>query len=225
MLIAKLILLFILTIIIIRLIGHSAMAQLTPHDLTAMIFLVTIAVSPLEVDKVSQSVVGLISIGAIHILLSRLSLFRRFNKLVIGHPVILIKHGKIIKSSLKRSRYSLIELLSSIRVKGYTDTSDIQYAILEPNGEISVLPKEEAQPVTAKKLNLNVHYQGLPIAVVIEGTIQYENLKLIHQDEHWLKKQLHALGYSKIEDIFYATIRDRDQILSVDDGEGDYRYS
>lgn len=207
---------------IIRMFGHSAFSQITPHDLVAVFFLVIVATSPISVDTVSQAIIGVIIVGILHYLLSRLSLLRKFHHLVVGEPVILIKHGKIIKSNLKKSRYSLIELLSSLRSKGYIDIRTIQYAILEPIGDLSVVLKEDVQPITRQDLHMDIKKSGFPIAVVIEGIIQHENLKLLQLDEAWLQNQLNKEGYTKLEDVFFASVWDQSHQIMVDDGQGIY---
>ncbi|QQK79738.1 DUF421 domain-containing protein [Salicibibacter cibi] len=153
--------------------------------------------------------------------MARLSLLRKFHYLVVGEPVIFIKHGKIIKSNLKKTRYSLIELLSSLRSKGYLNIKNIQYAILEPFGDLSVVLKEESHPVTRKDLHLNVEKAGFPITVVVEGNIQHENLKLLHRDEQWLRSRLKEKGYKKLEDVFFSSVWDKNHQVMVDDGKGD----
>ena len=209
------------TVIVVRFMGKTALAQFTPHDLTAIFFIVTIAMKSIEIKGMSYSFIGIMAIIIVHITLSKLSLYNRLNQFVIGEPTIMIKHGKLIKSNLTKSRFSLAELLSSIRSKGYADINDIQYAILEPNGDISVMPKEELMPVTPKMLGYERKYQGLPIAVVIEGEIQHQNLKLIHKDKQWLLHQIEAAGFIKLNTIFYAFVRDADYSLVIDTGKGD----
>ncbi|MYL65742.1 DUF421 domain-containing protein [Bacillus hwajinpoensis] len=218
--IGTVLILFLVTIVVIRFMGKSALAQFTPHDLTALFFIVTLAIKAIKVEGVTQALIGIAIIIIIHISLSKLSLYKHLNRFVIGEPTILIKHGKLIKMNLKKSRFSLSELLSSIRSKGYADVTNIKYAILEPNGEISVLPKEESMPVTPKILKCHVDYSGLPIAVVIEGKIQYKNLELIHKDKEWLLNEIKAAGVANIKHIFYASVRDDDYSLTVDNGKG-----
>ncbi|MDQ7861057.1 DUF421 domain-containing protein [Peribacillus frigoritolerans] len=86
----------------------------------------------------------------------------------IGHPSILIKHGKISKKDLRKTRFSLVELLSTIRAAGYPNIRDIDYVILEPNGELSILPNQSVVNLTPRHLNIETDYQGLPIAMVVE---------------------------------------------------------
>lgn len=216
----KLLLLFVLTIIVIRVMGKAALAQLAPHDIAAIVFIVTIAVGPITTDKLGRAIIGLIAVAACHILFSRLALFRWLNQLIIGQPTILIKHGKILKSNLKRSRYSLIELLASIRKAGYPDIHDVKYAILEPTGDISVLPKDNVVSVTPRHLNLDVKYEGIPISVIIEGRIQHKNLNLINKDRNWLEKQIESMGVTNLNKVFYATVKDTDHSVVIDTGEG-----
>ncbi|MFB4166188.1 DUF421 domain-containing protein [Alteribacillus sp. JSM 102045] len=112
------------------------------------------------------------------------------------------------------------ELLSSIRSKGYPDIQNIQYAILEPNGDISVMPKEEELPATPKMLGHEMEYRGFPIPVIVEGNIQHENLKLIHKDQQWLINEIKAAGFTTWNNIFYASVRDTNHSLIVDEGKG-----
>ncbi|MBZ9537250.1 DUF421 domain-containing protein [Cytobacillus oceanisediminis] len=107
----------------------------------------------------------------------------------MGKPTILVKHGKIVYKNLRKNRYPLSELLSGLRTARYPD---IEYAILEATGEISILSREELVPVTPKDLHKKVEYHGFPIAVVIEGKVQKRNLKLINKNEEWLKQELKA---------------------------------
>lgn len=213
--IGKLILIFLIFITAIRLLGKSALAQLTPHDFGAIIFLAYLSFGSIKVEGMTRGIIGVAVLTIVHFLVSRFNLFNPLNRLIIGKPTILIKHGEVIPLNLKQSRYPLVELLSSIRAAGYPDIQDIEYAILEPNGEISVLPKKELVPVTPKHLKMDVDYRGLPIVVVIEGKIQQKNLTLIDKDELWLKKELQAKGYERIDNIFYAFVLDTDHSLTV----------
>jgi len=216
----KVLLLYGLSVVSIRLMGKAALAQLTPHDLTAIVFLATMAVSPIATDQFSQALAGIVAVSLIHLLTTRLTLFRWFNLLLVGHPTILVKHGKMIKANLKRSRYSLVELLASLRTAGFPDVRDVEYAILEPTGELSIIPRKDVIPVTPRHLNIPIEYQGLPIAVVIEGHIQHQNLKLIHKDEDWLMRELRKAGSPELKRIFYAAVRDTDHSLTIDTGDG-----
>ncbi|MFN2743993.1 MULTISPECIES: DUF421 domain-containing protein [Bacillus] len=213
--VAKLILLFLIFILAVKLLGKSALAQLTPYDFGAIIFLAYLAFAPIKIKGVHEGIIGIAVITIVHLIISKLSLFNWLNDFIIGKPTILIKHSKVIYSNLKKSRYSLAELLSNLRASGYPDIQDIEYAILEANGEISILPKKDLIPVTPKDLHIKTDYSGLPIALIIEGKVQKHNLTLINKDEDWLKKELKEKGYDNIHEIFYASVRDTDHSLTV----------
>lgn len=216
--IGKLILLFGLVILAMRCMGKTVLAQLTPPDLAAIVFVVTLSVSPIKANGIGQTIAGIITIVFMYLLFSKLSLFRWLNRMFIGHPSILIKHGKIPKKDLRKSRFSLVELLSTIRAAGYPNIRDIDYVILEPNGELSILPNQSVVNLTPRHLNIETDYQGLPVAMVVEGKIQHKNLKLIQKDEKWLQEELINQGFHQINNIFYAAVTDRDHSLIVDTG-------
>lgn len=213
--IGELILLFVIFIISVRFLGKSAISQLTPYDFGAIIFLTYIAFDPIDIKGPVQAIVGMIVITLFHFLISKLNLYQRFNHIIMGEPSILIKHGKLIPANLKRTRYSLMELLSTIRAAGIPDIEDIEYAILEPNGEISVIPQVDLVPVTPRLLKINTVYKGLPISVIVEGKLQHRNLKLINKDEKWLMNELKERGYKDIKNIAYASVRDTDHSLNI----------
>ncbi|AYE53720.1 DUF421 domain-containing protein (plasmid) [Priestia megaterium NCT-2] len=216
--IGKLILFFGLVILAMRFMGKTVLAQLTPPDLAAIVFLVTLSVSPIKANGIGQAIVGIIIIVTMYFLFSKLSLFRWLNRLFIGQPSILIKHGKISKKELRKTRFSLVELLSAIRSAGYPNIQDLDYVILEPNGSLSILPNQAVVNLTPKHLNIETDYQGLPIAVIVEGKVQDKNLRLIQKDEKWLQEELMKEGFHQINTIFYAAVSDKDHSLIVDTG-------
>lgn len=173
------------------------------------------AFAPIEVKGPIQGMVGMLVITLLHFLISKLNLYKWFNHIISGEPTILIKHGKLIPNNLKQTRFSLMELLSTIRANGVPDIEDIEYAILEPNGEITILPQVDLIPVTPRSLKIDMEYKGLPIAVILEGKIQHKNLKLIHKDETWLHSELEKKGYKEIKNIVYASVRDTNHSLNI----------
>lgn len=211
----KSIFIYIVFILAIRFLGKSALAQLTPHDFGAILFLAYLAFGSIKVDSTLQGIIGIIVLTCIHLIISKLSLLNWLNPFIIGKPTIFIKHGKIIYENLRKNRYPLAELLSNLRTSGHPDIQDIEYAILEATGEMSIIPKKEVSPVTPKDLDMEVQYNGLPLAVVIEGKIQKRNLKLINKNEEWLKQELKVKGYHQMKGIFYASVREHDYSLIV----------
>ncbi len=118
--------------------------------LVRLSFLSYLAFQAIPVSGALQAFLGMVVITCLHLILTKLSLFNKLNHFILGHPIILIKHGDIIFENLQKSRYPIAELLSNLRVAGYPSVHEIEYAILEANGAISILPKRELVPLTPK---------------------------------------------------------------------------
>ncbi|SEQ74925.1 DUF421 domain-containing protein [Piscibacillus halophilus] len=213
--IGKVSILFIIYVMAVRLLGKSALAQLTAHDFGALFFIAYLLFGSIEVNGMLQAIIGGATILLLYLAITKLTLWNKLNKYLIGEPTFFIKHGKIMSHNLKKSRYTLSELMSIIRTNGYFDINDVDYALLEPNGEISVLPKKDKGFITPSHLDLNIDDNGLPIVVIVEGEIQRHNLKSINKNEDWLINELDSLGYSQLNKIFLATVRDKDLLLKV----------
>ncbi|SEN23292.1 DUF421 domain-containing protein [Lihuaxuella thermophila] len=212
--------LFIFALIALRLMGKSTLAQVTPHDLMAIVMIAALATQPILVDSFSKTLLAIGLVVGIHILFAKLTLYQWTNRFILGEPTILVKHGKIIKENLRRSRFSLSELLAVIRSRGYSDIRMVQYAILEPTGTVSVLPWDDLYPVTPRDLKLNIPHRGLALSLVVDGQIQTRNLRLIGRDEKWLRQELQKKGYRDVQHVMYAATTDREPGLYVDDGTG-----
>ena len=124
----------------------------------------------------------------------------------MGTPTILIQDGKILENNLRKMKFDINDMLEEVRSSGYFDLSQVEYAILEPNGEVSILPKPEYRPITPKDMDIKVQKEGLCSNVIIDGKIMHNNLKNIKKDEKWLNNQLKVKGYSDISKILLATI-------------------
>lgn len=211
----KLVGLFILVFIVMRLLGKTLLSQWTAYDLVTIIFLSYAALESVKIHSFLHATICIISIGILYIIISKLSMFQFLSSLIIGEPTILIKQGEIIQKNLKQIRYSLVELLSATRSFGYPDIKDIEYAILEPNGKISVIPRKELQPLTVEHFHFDVEYKGLPLALILEGRIQKRNLALIDKDEKWLQNKLKEKGFENDKLIYYAYIKDNEDLLTI----------
>lgn len=122
---------------------------------------------------------------------------------IIGNPNVLIKDGKILYNSLKKSRFDINDLLEEARINGYFDLSDIDYALMEANGKISFLPKPESQSPTNKDLNIKINKKGLCINLIIDGQIIDEALKESNKSKKWLMEKIKK---HKLDNIILATI-------------------
>jgi len=211
----KIAMLYLITIAIMRLMGKATITQMTPYDLVAIIIVGTVASEPLISTEFLPTLFALIILVLLHILFANLTLWRWGKRFFLGEPTILIRNGEIIEDNIEKSRLSVAQILSILRSKGYPKVSDIEYAILEPIGEVSVIPKAEHTPVTIQHLELEIDDDGLPISVIIDGKIQSKNLKLLGLSREWLERKIQTKNLRE-KDIIYAYVNEKTKKLIID---------
>lgn len=138
----------------------------------------------------------------------------RLNKFFIGDPNILLEDGVLYEKNLIRSKISVTEFLSQCRTNGFFNISDIQTAILEPNGTISFLPKSGAAPITPENMNLQIADSAILPNVIVDGNILSKNLQMLGLDEIWLLTELQNQGVGSPAKVFLATC-DKNNSLSI----------
>lgn len=142
----------------------------------------------------------------------------KMRKIICGKPAILIYRGKIDEKVLKKERFTVNELQERLRGNNVFNISDVEYAILETNGEVTVIQKPEKRNVTPEDLNLHPEYEGIPYDLVVDGKIMYENLKAIGKDYNWLEKKLKEFKI-KPNEVLLATINGKEEIFCQKKGE------
>lgn len=130
-----------------------------------------------------------------------------FRKLEEGQPIVLIRRGQILDRNLKKARISIEKLAMLLRQKNVFDLGDVNFAILESDGQLSVLPRLSKQPVTTGDLGLDGTADSPALDLIIDGKIQYRNLKERGLDEKWISDQLARRNISELKDVFYAGIQ------------------
>ncbi|NLL44193.1 MAG: DUF421 domain-containing protein [Mollicutes bacterium] len=193
--------------LVAKMLGKRQVSQLTLFDYVVGISIGNFA-AEMTINLESQEINGVVAVlifGIVAYIIDILAIKSiKLRKYFMGTPTIVIQHGQIIKKNLRKVKFDLNDLLEECREKGCFDMSEIEYAIMEPNGKISILPKPEYKPVTIKDLNLKNEKQGLCANLVIDGKIMKNCLRNINKTEEWLRQQLKVKGY-KVEDVFLAT--------------------
>ncbi len=127
-------------------------------------------------------------------------------KYIDGEPTVVIMNGQVMEKALRTLRYRLSDLLELLRTKGVFDLSEVEFAVLEANGSLSVLRKSQHQPVTPKDLNLPTTYKGVSTELIYDGVVVDQNLEQVNLDRAWLEAELRKQGIESPEEVFAATL-------------------
>jgi len=201
------------TWLICNFIGKKSLAQFTPYDVAILFIISNVISQPLVNKDLFKTALGVIILAIGIVIISALSLHHRFYG-IDGMPSVVIANGKLIKEELKKNHLSLFSLLSMLRIQGYNKIADVNYVILEPGGQISVVPKSSARPPTTDDMKLNIPEDGLTFAVIVDGKINKRILPYVKISEEWLLRELHSQYKAKPKDVFYAEV-DSDKKLFV----------
>lgn len=199
---------FILLVVLARVIGKKFLAQMTYFDFVTAITIGTIGGA--YVTSVAKGYYVLISPVVLTLFvyltsyLSMKSIPAR--KLIEGEPLIIIQNGKIFENNMRKVRYTEDDLLIQLREKGVFDLHEVEFAVLEPHGQLSVLKKASYMPVTPKNLGVSTEYKGLPSEIIRDGKIVQQNLEQNHLTHEWLYNELAAQKVHRVEDVFLATL-------------------
>lgn len=202
-----------------RLLGKQQVAQLTYYDYINGITFGSIAgVMATDVaQRTRQHLIGLILFAFLTFLMSYISMKSRpARKVLEGEPSIVVFEGKILEDNLRKMRYNIDDLISQLRQKDVFNISDVKYAILEPNGSMSVLKKADTQPLTPKDMNITPQQQSLPSELIVDGQIIYQNLQQNNLDGKWLMGILASQNIHSVKDVAYATIDPVTRQLYID---------
>ncbi|MBM6597084.1 DUF421 domain-containing protein [Priestia megaterium] len=196
--VARTVLLYVVVLIIFRVMGKREIGELSILDLVVFIMIAEMAVMAIEnpKDPLLYSILPMLTLLIIQIGLAIWSLkSNRMRNFIDGKPSIIIENGKINEHEMKRQRYNFNDLLVQLRDKNIKNVADVEFAILESSGRLSVFEKDQQ---SREKGNLNLPF-------IIDGIIQEEHLLHEHQTTEWLKTELAKLGYSNLDKISYCS--------------------
>jgi len=183
--------------------------QLTAYDFILVWILGALTVAPLLDGEISftYTIVPLVTLFFWHFIISLISQKnRKVSQFFNGKPVILIDNGKIIKENIKKHFINIDLLMSELRLKNVFDISEVKFAVLETNGHLSVIKKENLRPVTPLDLNITAKPSDLPLVIINDGILFEDNLAKSGVDINWLITNLSMYNVSDISSILLATI-------------------
>lgn len=201
--------LYFVVVFIMRIMGKRQIGQLQPYELVIALMISELASMPMQNTGIPlfHGIIPIITLLVLQVLISTWQLKSETARLIFcGQPSILIEKGKINIKELKNNRININDLLEELRLKDYFNLDDIEYAILETRGQITIIPKSELEPATRKDLNVKSSQNMLPVTLILDGKVNDRNLKLIKKDKSWLNKQLNKNNISSADQIFLALL-------------------
>ncbi len=227
LIIIRTLILYAAVLLVMRLMGKREIGQLQPQELVVALMIADLAAIPMQ-DTDIPLLSGLIPITvllAAQIALSYLSIkSEKARGFISGYPSVVIENGKIVEPELKRLRYGINDLLEQLRAKNFPNPADVEFAILETNGQLSIIPKSQERPLQPSDLHLKTEYEGIPLALITDGVVNANNLRKMKLDEQWLLGELRRRGIDDVKQVFYASINTAGELffqLKSADREGE----
>lgn len=220
--ILRTLIIYIFLLIVMRLMGKRQLGELELSELITTFLFSEIATTPITNPDSSiwHAILPIIIIASLEMLLS-FSLLKIpiLKKILTGRPSVIIQRGKISKEEMKRARLTIDELISQIRQGGIFNISEVEYAILEENGKLTVVPKCKNRPPDTETMGLCVPERGVMHIIISDGKINNKNLDTVKKNTDWLNKALKSYNLS-VDDVFLMTVNDGGSIfIQSQDGQ------
>ncbi|WP_141433654.1 DUF421 domain-containing protein [Bacillus sp. 03113] len=199
-----------LILLIFRLMGKREIGSLSILDLVVFIMIAELAVVAIEdpTDQILNTILPMLLLMGVQIFLALLSLkSKRIRDFLDGRPTIIINQGKIDEKAMKEQRYNFDDLLLQLREKNIRNLSDVEFAILEPSGKLSVFEKSRS------------HNKGIMVPLIIDGIIQEKNLEKINQTNLWLRSQLRQRGIKHLKQVSFCSYQNGEFFIDLIDKE------
>ena len=201
--------LYLLVIIVMRIMGKRQIGELQPFELVIAIMISDLASVAMQNTGVPlvNGIIPILTLLVAQLLFSYIGLKSAKTRAIIsGRPTVLIENGKLKEQALKKEMFTINELLEQLRIKNISNISDVEFAILETNGQLSVIPKSQKRPLNPEDLNIQTEYEGLPLDLIVDGNVNTANLKTANLDEKWLSDELKKFAVENIKDVLFASL-------------------
>ena len=203
--------------IIAKIMGHKQVAQLDFFDYVSGITIGSIGAElATELEEQYKPLIALCVWGGASLVLNLIAhKLPKTRKYINGTPTILLNEGKLYRKNLKKAKLDLSEFLLLCREQGYFDLDEIQLAVFEHNGKLSILPKAANRPATPEDLKITAKATHIGVEIIMDGRVMGDNLSRSGKDEKWLAKQLKAQGHKDAKEIFLAVYRSEEDELTL----------
>ena len=216
------IILYIIILVVMRLMGKREIGQLQPFELAISIMIADLASIPMSDSgiPITNGIIPILGLLVMHLIISIINMKSiKGRGIICGKPSILIYRGRIDEKVLKKERFTINELEERLRGNNIVNIGDVEYAILETNGQVTVIQKPDKRNTIPADFNIQPEYEGIPYDLVIDGKIMYDNLKQIGKNYEWLRKQVNKFNI-KPEEALLVTLDGKGQMFCQSKSKG-----
>jgi len=198
-----------LLLVLVLVTGRRKMGELPVFDFLTIIILGNVVGADIADPKIPQlpTAYAVVLLIGIQYLISYATIkSRKFGSKISFGPTVIIQNGRFIKPNMKRVRYSIENVLMFLREQGIFHIHEVEFAILEDSGNISVMKKSEFRPLTPDDMKVATKYKGLTVPLIVDGQVNEDNLKKLNLDKMWLEQQLKLNNINSFDETFYVDI-------------------
>ena len=209
------IILYVIVLVVMRLMGKREIGQLQPFELAIAIMIADLASVPMsEVGiPIINGIIPILSLLVMHLIISFINLKSiKMRQLICGKPSFLIYRGKINEKVLIKERFTINELQERLRANNINNLADVEYAILETSGQVSIIQKPNKRTTIPEDFNIMPEYEGISYDLVVDGKIMNDNLKILNKTYGWLKKEVNKFNIEP-EEALLVTVNAKGDIF------------
>jgi uncharacterized membrane protein YcaP (DUF421 family) len=195
--------------------GKAELSKMDPFEMVLLFMIAELAAIPIESLDIPliNGAAAILTLLFLEVLISFLSIkSAKINALLNGKPSILIDHGNLNLKELKSQRITIDDLMEQLRLKNYPCIADVDYAVLEANGDLSVIPKPEKSPLTPENMGIPVSSEIMPMVLISDGLLYKRNLSLLGKEEAYLKKELLKIKINDYSQVFLCFFDEKKQL-------------
>ena len=210
------VILYFAILISMRIMGKRQLGEMEISEFIVAALIADLAATPLQDIGIPllNGLVPIIIMFCFEIIIAGLNMRSvKLRKLTYGRPEIIIRNGRIIREAMQKNRFTLDELMQELRAQGLTDTAQVEYAVLETNGQLSIILKSGNQPATASQMGVvgdDVSYAHI---IINEGRILDNNLELLGRDRRWLSNELKRQNFRSADEVYILTLSESGRVF------------
>jgi uncharacterized membrane protein YcaP (DUF421 family) len=200
-------------LVIMRMMGKREIGKLSVFDLIVSFMIADLSAMAIDSEKPMYiGITSILTLAIFQVLISYLSLkSKKIREWADGKPVVIVEKGKILDDQMAKARYNMDDLMIQLREKNIADVSDVEFAILETTGKLSVFPKEKK--ISEEGVHKSLRPFQMPVPLIIDGKVQDDWLRQIGKTRFWLKNEIQKQGYRDFKEIFYASVNSNGKLF------------